>query len=63
MEERDQPDWDISRNRERDAEASQLTIDYRNAWNEKWQIVKTEICKHHDAILLDQITCNDANNE
>ena len=36
QEERDQPDWDISKNRNADAENSELAMNYRKAWDAKW---------------------------
>ena len=43
----EQVEWDITTYRQEDAGNSELATRYRNSWNEKWQMVKDDICAHY----------------
>ena len=51
-------DWDIDENRQNDAKNNQDYKDYSAAWNEKWQIVKEEICseRHYECEVLAEVS-------
>ena len=52
------PDWTISNVIQTEAQDDDLYRDYRDSWNEKWQIVKETICgpDHYNCEVLDAIT-------
>ena len=47
MEKGEQVEWDITTHHQEEAGNSELATEYRNSWNEKWQIVKDDICAYY----------------
>ena len=39
--------WEITTHHQEDAGICELATRYRNSWNEKWEIVKGDICAHY----------------